>query len=309
MTGFAGQFRRLVVHFTIVFVIVAAGAKCYAQQLPVGVPEALPDELEAAEEVEEIRHYSVELIVFEYSSTASGGNEIFTPEPDPAYSDDPYPDDFSQSPDGNVNDEGVIEFGDFVQPPDEDIELVELPTLADVGFRYLQPEERTMTAIYEKLDKLDAYKPVLWGGWSQAATGEDTTPIIRLRVLGSLPLNYDGTLTMYLKNYLHLVVDLTMQQQVAAVQPIYRQENHRQEKPSYGRPDSNVGYDVSLSEMQTFVYRISEDRIFGSGQMRYFDHPKFGVLARINRHEAEMELPDEDPDPDGPSIVSSIANE
>ena len=36
-------------------------------------------------------------------------------------------------------------------------------------------------------------------------------------------------------------------------------------------------------------YAIREDRIFKSGDLRYFDHPKFGVLAKITRVEEEPE--------------------
>jgi hypothetical protein len=32
-------------------------------------------------------------------------------------------------------------------------------------------------------------------------------------------------------------------------------------------------------------FRIFENRIFKSGDLRYFDHPKFGVLAKITRDE------------------------
>jgi hypothetical protein len=38
-------------------------------------------------------------------------------------------------------------------------------------------------------------------------------------------------------------------------------------------------------------YRIDEDRIFRNGELRYFDHPKFGVLAKITRAE-DVELQD-----------------
>jgi len=34
-------------------------------------------------------------------------------------------------------------------------------------------------------------------------------------------------------------------------------------------------------------YRILDDRIFKNGETRYFDHPKFGVVARITRVEEE----------------------
>jgi hypothetical protein len=30
-------------------------------------------------------------------------------------------------------------------------------------------------------------------------------------------------------------------------------------------------------------YRITEDRIMRDGDIRYFDHPRFGMLARVTR--------------------------
>jgi hypothetical protein len=36
-------------------------------------------------------------------------------------------------------------------------------------------------------------------------------------------------------------------------------------------------------------YRISEDRILRSGELRYYDHPKFGLLAKVTRVEEEEE--------------------
>ena len=38
-----------------------------------------------------------------------------------------------------------------------------------------------------------------------------------------------------------------------------------------------------------FDIAISEDRIFRNGELRYFDHPKFGVLAKITRVEESDE--------------------
>jgi hypothetical protein len=34
-------------------------------------------------------------------------------------------------------------------------------------------------------------------------------------------------------------------------------------------------------------YRIREDRIVRNNEVRYYDHPKFGVIARITRIEEE----------------------
>jgi hypothetical protein len=39
-------------------------------------------------------------------------------------------------------------------------------------------------------------------------------------------------------------------------------------------------------------YRIQENRILKNGELRYFDHPKFGVLAKVTRVEEEEETGD-----------------
>ena len=252
------------------------------------------------EEVEEIRRYSVEVIVFKYSSSVSAGNELFEPEPvlesmagDSAAMRETRP---GEPP----TNEEVVEYGDFVDPVVEETELTEIPSLAGIDFRRLLPEEMTMTAIHKKLVDLDAYRPVLWGGWAQAVIGQEITPSIKLRALGILPLNMHGNLTLYLKNYLHLVVDMSMQQQIATVEPIYRRE-HR----AYGDARAGGDFGYNIADTQTILYRINEDRLFNSGHLRYFDHPRFGLLVRVNRVEdsADEEL-DVEPDPDGPALLS-----
>ena len=35
------------------------------------------------------------------------------------------------------------------------------------------------------------------------------------------------------------------------------------------------------------VYRIAEDRIMRNGDLRYFDHPKFGLIAKLTLVEEE----------------------
>ena len=52
------------------------------------------------------------------------------------------------------------------------------------------------------------------------------------------------------------------------------------------RPSRNYGYGYER-DTTTIKYNISEDRIFRNGELRYYDHPRFGVLARITRYEEE----------------------
>ena len=53
------------------------------------------------------------------------------------------------------------------------------------------------------------------------------------------------------------------------------------------RPDFRVGDTINVH------FRIREDRIFRNGELRYFDHPKFGLLARVVRIEDDEESPEQ----------------
>ena len=280
--------------------------------------QLLPEEMQNEEEVvEEVRFYSVEVIVFEYASNVSAGNEIFEPiqgmdseNSENSETGIPTFEDMAAKSATAGDEDEVIEFGDFVEAVEEEVNELELiPSMSDIEFRLLTEEELSTADIHERLLTLDAYQPVLWGGWVQSVHERAATPSIRLRALGIPPIHIDGTFTLYLKNYLHLAVDLTREQKIATVQPIYRQE-----KPSRGTTrsyDDNIqSYDddaYGLTDTQTIIYQIKEDRLFNSGQLRYYDHPKFGVLARVTRVEVstlEDGTEDED-DPQGRSMLSS----
>ena len=106
-------------------------------------------------------------------------------------------------------------------------------------------------------------------GWTQSTRPEELTRPIQLSSLSTPAPGLDGTLELYLSRFLHLVVNLEMEAE---------------------RVDETDFVDNSAP----VYYRIQEDRIFRSGELRYFDHPKFGVLARVTRVEAEPPAQDEE---------------
>ena len=145
-----------------------------------------------------------------------------------------------------------------------------------------------MKDIYEKLVTLDAYKPLMRAAWTQATYEKDQTLPIRLRRLGNSPLRLEGSLTLYLSRFLHLVVDLTLESK-------HEQSGSGQQRDHdvryYGDRRSSRNYSYGYERGTTPIkYSISEDRIFRNGELRLYDHPRFGVLARITRYEeAELE--------------------
>lgn len=278
-------------------VILAASGVLSAQQSPFPEPGDSPEPEEA------LRRYSVELILFTYDASVSAGTEVFMPdEPPPVSVDDavsilnPYPPGpaedtaLESQPDtglgtaaGDGNGEAIPTFGDTLLMPGADpLAEEELETILDarsIELRVLTPEELTMTAIHEKLLLLDAYRPVLWSGWTQVVRDDNETPFVRLRRLGNLPLEMEGDLKLYLSRFLHLVVDVSLQA------PTPPDEAPRRRYGNSRFAGSDYAY-----RAPPVHYRIHDNRIIKSDEIRYFDHPKFGILAKLTRIE-EPQLP------------------
>jgi len=275
------------------------------------------------DDAQELRRYSVEIIVFSYARNTSAGSEIFIPDPvevpsdfpleptpEPLLNGDPPVDsmeDPQTAPDselvplGDSGEDAVPAFGDLLEDF-ENQELVELIAGDRIDLRIMTPDELTMVDIHDKLILLDAYEPVLWAGWTQATLAEAETPSIRLRRLGNLPLTFEGNLKLYLSRFLHLVVDVTMDGEPPL--PANPDDDSPTEPFDRGYLDE-FGYPIySAAPLPALYYRISENRIVETDDLRYFDHPKFGIVAKIGRFEkpAEedeegLEEPEEQPDP------------
>lgn len=202
------------------------------------LPVAAQDRSGATEETE-IRRYTVEVIIFRYRQDVGVGNERFLP-------DEPEP----MSLDGDI---AVVD-----RPaPRPDLRRGPLP---DTEFARLARADYGMRDVFNRLSRLDVYEPVMHFGWTQATWPQDETVEIPLHRFGRPPPELDGSLTLYLNRFLHLVVDLRLEApERALTRPVY--------------------------------YRIQEDRILRSGEIRYYDHPKFGVLATVTRIEDEEDDP------------------
>ncbi len=275
--------QRLSVFFTAMIF----GAAVWAQE------PLLEEELFEAE-LPEIRRYSVEVIVFAYNEEVSVGTEVFVPEV-AEYPSFELLDFAGLGEEGAIPDDSVPTHVEVTTDIDDIAELEELKESDGTFFEMiLLPEDELMlTGTVDQLDRLDAYEPLLHIGWTQTALAKADTPALDLREFGEPPERLSGTLTLYLSRYLHLVVDLefdaeldedSMQDMASDLDaPIVRYDASRTQNdydvilfdagPAYGRPS----------------YRISENRLFKNGETRYYDHPKFGVIAKVVRVEQEEE--------------------
>ena len=255
--------------------------------------------VEPGEPPPELREYAVEVIVFRYASGVFRGTELFPPDPPP------------EEP---VVDPAILEFGDATAlggavdaplEPDQPLEVDEPPAEpvdetadpdggpADAmddqgpGYSVMLDSELTLGETLDRLERLDAYEPVLHFGWQQRLTAFAESEPIPLAELTAPAPGLDGSFELYLSRFLHLAVEL-------------------EQRAEPGPPDARLGepridplfdvrspaafdatpFETPASAPVTY-YRISEDRIFKSGDLRYFDHPKFGVLVKIDRVERE----------------------
>ena len=224
-------------------------------------------------EEEEIRRYTVEMIIFKYNEDVSIGTEVFVPDPPPEPVDD-------------LIFEDELDIVEESEPlPEEEPEVLDEEDARKYAFVMLTEDELTMLETWEHLDRLDVYEPVMHFGWTQPTLTEEETEARPLSSFATPPDGLDGDLKLYLGRYLHLVVDLALDAPETMVTEYYE----------YRDADGTLIVDMldREAEQQPTHYRIQEDRIFKSGDVRYFDHPKFGVLTKITRFEEEEEPEDE----------------
>ena len=217
--------------------------------------------------------YTVELIVFAYLSRDASGNELFAPEP-ALINDDPD----NSLPAGAEGDARIFDDRSWPagagQSVDDDAESPatdELPTRAAIELRLLESDQFAMQDIYRKLASLDAYRPIMHTAWQQTTHDKARSPALQLRALGNPPSGLDGTVTLYQGRFVHLHVDLAL---------------------DAAGDDAALSSDVASQDdegMGLFRppvrYQITEDRIMRQGEIRYFDHPRFGLIAKVTRAE------------------------
>jgi hypothetical protein len=269
-------------------------------------------------EDEEVRRYAVELIVFEYAGSAAESAEQFQPEMpvelldeqrlygDPAgegeipvFGDPTTPlaeagsaDDIAASAELPTA-IGAEESSDLVPIEEETLETIN--TYEGAGVEFVDPEQHELTAAYARLERLDAYRPLMHVRWIQPAVEEDASMALELRRIGNPPLRLDGTVTLYVGRFVHLDLDLSLEDTVmvnrvpsGAPEPFVEQGRPAAPEPTpdpeqdpYPDPNRYGGAPIKTS----VYYRIREDRIMRNNETRYFDHPKFGVIAKLVRVE------------------------
>ena len=249
--------------------------------LPLMAAGAIAQETLEEEEQLDIRRYTVEMIIFSYAQSVSTGSEIFPPDLPP---DVEIVDDF---PFNDLGDMTALEsIPEIVLEPEVSEDLEEDDTLKDKKYELvmLAEEDFGLLEVYEHLERLDAYEPLMHFGWIQATYPDEKVEARPLSSFATPPDGLEGELTLYLSRYLHLAVKLQLDEP-SADESVEDESERTIIRSSF----DDSYYDYAQEEPVSYPvrYRIDEDRIFRNGELRYFDHPKFGVLAKITRVEEE----------------------
>jgi hypothetical protein len=140
-------------------------------------------------------------------------------------------------------------------------------------FRILAPEELQLGGEYGRLQRIDAYTPLLHGGWIQQALPETESQPFDLTYLGTL--NPMGTVQLHINRFLRVTLDLS-----------YRPS------PQQNARLSSIESSFGLSELALAPrLPLSTERNVRSRELHYFDHPYFGVLVMVAPYEPAAASP------------------
>lgn len=133
--------------------------------------------------------------------------------------------------------------------------------LVYADFMPLGDDAHTLNPLYQHLTRVDAYQPIVHVGWTQPVHSADDAIPYRFESVTFGDTDITGTVTLYKGRFLHLELDLALDAQ----QPT---------------PVTRFSFGADTGESQE-PYKLTESRRMMGSAAHYFDHPQFGVIARI----------------------------
>ena len=147
-----------------------------------------------------------------------------------------------------------------VHRPPISFQLNELnPTYPD--FVPLRDDTHTLNRVYERLERIAAYEPIVHVGWVQPARNTDSAKPYRFEQATTGDVGIAGTVTLYKERYLHLDINLTLETAMPPVEAQFVLKAGVNEPPG--------------------VHKLTESRRIRGTTAHYFDSPQFGVITRI----------------------------
>ena len=212
------------------------------------------------DEYQEFADYSVEIIIFKYFDENSTGDELFIQEQM-----------ILDKNNLNLNNEIPTNtplhtlFG-------QNYELTEIPTDNKILFQALNKESLSLGIIFNRLSRLRAYEPIIWSGWKQSFLKREYTSKINLRRLKNTLGEFTGTFELYesIGGKARLSINIEM-----------NEKDKKPPPPNQMRIVQDAQHNLNTNI--TVKYPLSDDKEIKIDELRYFDHPKFGIIAKITK--------------------------
>lgn len=126
-----------------------------------------------------------------------------------------------------------------------------------------------LNSTFQRLEQLDAYRPLIHLGWIQTTKNAAQAVAYQIHIRDQNRDDVTGSITLYRERYLHLELDLALDPAV----------------DEYGI-ESDFYTKAIIEQMQATgrkQHRLTESRRVRVPSSHYFDHPLFGVIARVQK--------------------------
>ncbi len=198
------------------------------------------------------RQYDIELLVFQNLGADDGG-EVWPVDYSDWLQDDEPPE---TTPSPTTETEPVA--GATIAPA---------PETAGDGILWLDEDKLSLNAEQRTLARSTGYRVLRHIGWRQVVQDRKQAQDIDIPAQPDADaVDVEGSVKVAVERYLHLYLDLKLIDPSLAVEAGYS------------------GYELP-------EFRLHQHRRMRSGELHYFDHPKFGVLAVITPVKIEAEQP------------------
>ena len=254
--------------------------------------------------------YEVELIIFRHLDQSRNTAEI--PAPASMIHDSPFELNLATPPveqdpraaggtaraqqNGTTAAEDELGAGAGMQPSSERRDqgvdfLVSQPGAEFPDFAPFKEESFTLNGVYNRISRLEAYEPLAHLGWVQPAKNTEQAIPYQIANQSDLPRGITGTVTLYKERYLHLALDLALES---------RPSDEAAAPAAEIPPERVFGLSTSVDEptrRANATHRLQQSRRVRVSNTHYFDHPLFGVIAKINVIETASGPDGTQPDP------------
>ncbi len=148
-------------------------------------------------------------------------------------------------------------------------------TLKQSSFRWLQPDTLQLSDASRALTRRLGAQVILHGRWLQPVPARESPEPLYIQA-GALPdgeRQLRGTMSLTLGRYLHFHARLLYREPGFGLAPVFAPQSAQSAAPTHAK--------VPVQEVDGFMV-LDESRRMRSEEIHYLDHPKFGVIVRID---------------------------